>query len=93
MVIDQSISFKFVGFAIAIQIILATIAFASLLIKRIKEIPQRPFIIWTMDTSKQALSAIIIHFTNVFLSIGRDKESNPCVVYFLNVMNREMEMT
>eukprot|EP00842_Homolaphlyctis_polyrhiza_P000008 jgi/Hompol1/1007/HPOL_001402-RA len=89
--VDKDLNCKLMdGFAIVIQISLATIAFGSLLVKRLRERPRRPMLIWAMDTSKQALAATVVHFANVFFSIEGTKDSaksaNPCVWYFLNLL-------
>ena len=79
------------GFAILVQISMATMALLSLLYKRHIETPKRPILIWTMDTSKQAIAASLVHFTNVFVSEfaqllgGGESSNNPCVWYFLNL--------
>ncbi|KAJ8324677.1 hypothetical protein BDV3_004904 [Batrachochytrium dendrobatidis] len=81
------------GFAVVVQVLLASIALGSLFIKRHRETPRRPLLIWAMDTSKQALAASMVHFVNVFVSsvAGIDAEgskngsTNPCVWYFLNL--------
>ncbi|ORX94432.1 hypothetical protein K493DRAFT_162016, partial [Basidiobolus meristosporus CBS 931.73] len=75
-------------FAIIVQGFLASTAFMTLLIKRQKETPRRPLLIWFFDTSKQGFAAGFIHFFNVFLSYASlitDEQSNPCDWYFLNV--------
>ncbi|KAJ3288087.1 hypothetical protein HK104_008344 [Borealophlyctis nickersoniae] len=78
------------GFAVTVQVLLATIALSSLIIKRHREYPRRPLIVWGFDTSKQALAAVCVHFVNVFIAALRGKESeredNPCVWYFLNIL-------
>ncbi|OAJ40393.1 hypothetical protein BDEG_24136 [Batrachochytrium dendrobatidis JEL423] len=84
------------GFAVVVQVLLASIALGSLFIKRHRETPRRPLLIWAMDTSKQALAASMVHFVNVFVSsvAGIDAEgskngsTNPCVWYFLNLCMR-----
>ena len=40
-----------------------------------------------MDTSKQAISASLVHFVNLFLAIITPNQnySNPCIFYFLNL--------
>ncbi|KAL2911882.1 hypothetical protein HK105_208665 [Polyrhizophydium stewartii] len=81
------------GFAVVVQATLASIALCSLFVKRMREHPRRPLIVWAMDTSKQALAASFVHFANVFVSsvAGIDAEgkegrsANPCVWYFLNL--------
>ncbi|TPX39484.1 hypothetical protein SeMB42_g06355 [Synchytrium endobioticum] len=77
-------------FAVFTQVSLATLAFSSLLYKRHREKPKRPWVIWFFDTSKQAFAAACIHFANVTLSLirgGNNREvTNPCVWYFLNIL-------
>ncbi|KAK9729515.1 hypothetical protein K7432_000200 [Basidiobolus ranarum] len=76
------------NFALSVQAFLAFAAFSTLLIKRQKENPRRPLLIWFFDTSKQGFAAGFIHFVNVFLSYASlvtDEQSNPCDWYFLNV--------
>ncbi|KAI8586893.1 vacuolar membrane protein-domain-containing protein [Geranomyces variabilis] len=69
---------------------MATIALSSLIIKRHRERPQRPFKIWAFDTSKQAVAAGLVHFANILIasiSGSQSEESeNPCVWYFLNIL-------
>ncbi|KAI8801263.1 vacuolar membrane protein-domain-containing protein [Cladochytrium replicatum] len=79
-------------FAVVVQVILGTIALSSLLVKRHREFPRRPFTVWIMDTSKQALASSMVHFANVALAYmsgdaATDRNvSNPCVWYFLNIL-------
>eukprot|EP00834_Sanchytrium_tribonematis_P006124 NODE_424_length_7676_cov_0.895209.p4 type:complete len:220 gc:universal NODE_424_length_7676_cov_0.895209:4568-5227(+) len=72
------------GFAILIQGFLALLAFSSLIIKRHKEIPRRPLLIWLMDTSKQAFGASFVHLLNIVFSL--DAIVNPCGQYILNIL-------
>jgi hypothetical protein len=78
------------SFAIIVQILMASVALASLLFKRSLEQPKRPLFIWALDTSKQAISASLVHFANIFLaylsSVIPKSSSNPCVWYFLNLL-------
>ncbi|KAM3580352.1 hypothetical protein VKS41_007019 [Umbelopsis sp. WA50703] len=78
------------GFAILIQLLLASTALATLAIKRARERPQRPVKIWVMDGSKQFLGGVVIHSLNLLVSYSRGRprhggSSNLCVWYFLNV--------
>ncbi|XP_056425825.1 store-operated calcium entry regulator STIMATE-like [Hyla sarda] len=45
---------------------------------------RRPWRIWFFDTSKQAIGALFIHFTNVFLS--NLTEQDPCSLYLMNFL-------
>ncbi|KAI9020244.1 vacuolar membrane protein-domain-containing protein, partial [Phycomyces nitens] len=79
------------GFAIFIQLCLATAAFSTLVLKRQREKPQRPVRIWAFDVSKQLVGGIVIHSLNVvaayvFGTNPDGEQSNPCVWYFLNIL-------
>ncbi|KAF9293747.1 hypothetical protein BGZ74_011569 [Mortierella antarctica] len=77
-------------FAIFVQLLLATIAFSTLIFKRSKERPMRPIKIWLYDVSKQIVGGVVIHSLNLLaatafgLSSERE-DSNPCIWYFLNI--------
>lgn len=64
------------------------VALASLVYKRHIESPQRPWIIWALDVSKQLIGGFFVHFANIGLSellsheIGHN--SDECAFYFLN---------
>lgn len=55
--------------AITAQICLATIAFSSLIYKRMRERPQRPLLVWTLDVSKQIVSMTAAHTCGLFIAI------------------------
>ncbi|KAI8150172.1 vacuolar membrane protein-domain-containing protein [Fennellomyces sp. T-0311] len=79
------------GFAIVVQISLATTALMVLVYKRYRERPQRPVPIWALDVAKQFMGAGVIHFLNLAVSyiVGRPMngpKTNLCVWYFLNVL-------
>lgn len=79
----------FDGFALGIQILLGSLAMASLLLKRFHEHPRRPPLVWFFDVSKQALGASFIHLLNLGVSIFSGDETsdhNPCVWYLLNLL-------
>ncbi|RKO87175.1 Vaculolar membrane protein-domain-containing protein, partial [Blyttiomyces helicus] len=87
----QNLNCKLVdNFAIFVQVTLASIALGSLLIKRARENPRRPLVVWGFDTSKQALAAGGVHFSNVVIAYFSGKKSeesaNPCIWYFLNIL-------
>ncbi|ORX63209.1 hypothetical protein DM01DRAFT_1298252 [Hesseltinella vesiculosa] len=79
------------SFGIAVQLCLAGIAFSTLLLKRQREQPQRPFRTWGFDVSKQVVGGFVIHSLNLLLSYlsGRsvpEKEvTNACVWYWLHI--------
>ncbi|CAO3583158.1 unnamed protein product [Absidia cylindrospora] len=79
------------GFAIIVQLVLASSALLILVYKRYRERPQRPVEIWALDVSKQFFGAAVIHSLNILVSylVGRPKHgppSNLCVWYMLNVL-------
>ncbi|KAE8616631.1 hypothetical protein XENTR_v10008847 [Xenopus tropicalis] len=73
-------------FSVLIQGVLAVVAFSTLMLKRFREPKEerRPWKIWFYDTSKQAIGALFIHFTNVFLSDLT--EEDPCSLYLMNFL-------
>ncbi|KAI8052466.1 vacuolar membrane protein-domain-containing protein [Syncephalis plumigaleata] len=80
------------NFAIAVQLLMGLIVCSSLLIKRQREYPRRPLVIWFFDVSKQAAGGIMLHTLNLVGSLftGHDSadsgDTNPCVWYFLNIL-------
>ncbi|KAF9960924.1 hypothetical protein BGZ72_005424 [Mortierella alpina] len=78
------------SFAIFVQLLLATIAFSTLIFKRSKERPMRPIKIWLYDVSKQIVGGVVIHSLNLIAATlfglsSTQKDSNPCIWYFLNI--------
>ncbi|XP_063782886.1 store-operated calcium entry regulator STIMATE-like [Pseudophryne corroboree] len=73
-------------FGVLIQMVLAAAAFSCLMLKRWREPKEerRPWRIWFFDTSKQAVGALFIHFTNVFLS--QLTEEDPCSLYLMHFL-------
>ncbi|XP_069499642.1 store-operated calcium entry regulator STIMATE isoform X1 [Ambystoma mexicanum] len=73
-------------FGIFLQGLLAVVAFSTLMLKRFREPKheRRPWRIWFLDTSKQAIGMLFIHFANVYLSelTGGD----PCSLYLINFL-------
>jgi hypothetical protein len=69
---------------VIIQIALGVLSFSVLIIKRYKEKPKRPWKIWALDASKQAVSQLIAHFINVAISLGlsRKLSGDACIWYF-----------
>ncbi|KAF9356857.1 hypothetical protein BGX26_004629 [Mortierella sp. AD094] len=77
-------------FAIFVQLLLATLAFSTLIFKRSKERPMRPLKVWLYDVSKQIVGGIVIHSLNLLAATlfglsSDQKVSNPCIWYFLNI--------
>ncbi|KAI8075970.1 vacuolar membrane protein-domain-containing protein [Halteromyces radiatus] len=78
-------------FAIFVQLLLACVAFSTLIIKRQREKPRRPLRIWGFDISKQVVGGIVIHTLNLVMSyisgysLEDSSPSNPCVWYWLNI--------
>ncbi|EFX01731.1 fk506-binding protein [Grosmannia clavigera kw1407] len=56
-------------FAIFVQLGLGSLALLSLVFKRWRERPQRPLKIWFFDASKQVFGSVLVHMSNVFLSL------------------------
>lgn len=55
---------------ILIQLALGVLSFSVLIVKRLREKPQRPWKIWIFDTSKQLISQLLAHFINLTISIA-----------------------
>jgi len=73
-------------FGLIVQVMLAGIAFTSLIAKRFCEprYKRRPWIIWFYDTSKQGIGAAVIHFANVFLADMFT--GDPCTWYIVTFL-------
>ncbi|XP_061639516.1 store-operated calcium entry regulator STIMATE-like isoform X1 [Phyllopteryx taeniolatus] len=69
------------SFGIFLQGLLAVMAFSILMLKRFREPKheRRPWRIWFLDTSKQAIGMLFIHFANVYLSDLN--EEDPCSLH------------
>ncbi|CEH17335.1 VACUOLAR MEMBRANE PROTEIN YPL162C [Ceraceosorus bombacis] len=68
---------------------MGVIVVGSLVFKRRRERPMRPWKIWMLDVTKQMLGQGFVHSLNVFLSDwtshhGTDR-TNPCALYVLNI--------
>ncbi|XP_024236305.1 store-operated calcium entry regulator STIMATE isoform X2 [Oncorhynchus tshawytscha] len=74
------------SFGIFLQGLLAMVAFSTLMLKRFREPKheRRPWRIWFLDTSKQAIGMLFIHFANVYLSDLT--EEDPCSLYLINFL-------
>ncbi|TFK66560.1 hypothetical protein BDN72DRAFT_844176 [Pluteus cervinus] len=67
---------------------MGVVVILSLVYKRYRETPQRPWRIWLFDVSKQVVGQMFIHGVNVLLSdLGSNHtSSNACVLYLLNIL-------
>ncbi|XP_041743609.1 store-operated calcium entry regulator STIMATE isoform X3 [Coregonus clupeaformis] len=74
------------SFGIFLQGLLAMVAFSTLMLKRFREPKheRRPWRIWFLDTSKQAIGMLFIHFANIYLSDLT--EEDPCSLYLINFL-------
>ncbi|KAK9805878.1 hypothetical protein WJX73_000180 [Symbiochloris irregularis] len=71
--------------AASAQLVLAVIAFVSLVYKRHTEKPQRPVSVWAMDVSKQVFSALVAHFAGMGIAIvlATQAHVSECAWYFV----------
>ena len=75
-------------FGWSVQCFLAVSCFSSLVYKRFRERPQRPWKIFLMDVSKQAISAGLAHIMNIMIALvlsAAEDDNDPCVWYFVNI--------
>src|SRR5438876_10634597 len=56
-------------FSLVIQGSLGALALLSLVWKRYRERPQRPLKIWWFDVSKQVFGSVLVHITNLLMSL------------------------
>ena len=56
-------------FALVVQACLGVLALSSLVFKRWRERPRRPFRIWFFDVSKQVVGTMLLHVLNLLMSI------------------------
>lgn len=72
-----------------LQVFLGAACFVTLVGKRFTDRVRRPWKVWFFDTSKQGLSALVIHFVNILLSMAfgawLDSNSDPCNWYWINL--------
>ncbi|KAI9464299.1 vacuolar membrane protein-domain-containing protein [Russula earlei] len=74
--------------ALVVQGLMGVLVISSLVYKRHREKPKRPWRIWLFDVSKQVVGQMFVHGVNVFISdVGSARSSgNACVFYFLNIL-------
>ncbi|KAJ2283380.1 hypothetical protein GGH14_000926 [Coemansia sp. RSA 370] len=78
------------GFSIFVQVLVGTLGFSTLIIKRYFEQPRRSWLIWGFDVSKQMISGSIMHMCNLLVSAlsgasTAENATNPCAWYVLNL--------
>ncbi|TVY40012.1 Vacuolar membrane protein [Lachnellula occidentalis] len=56
-------------FAILVQAALGCCALLALVFKRWRERPQRPLKIWSFDVSKQVVGSVLVHISNLLMSM------------------------
>jgi hypothetical protein len=71
-------------FGFFIQFVLGIVCFSVLVIKRQLESPKRSLIIWLLDISKQGISALLLHFFNLFFSVVVPSDNEDQCVWYLN---------
>ncbi|KAI0308428.1 vacuolar membrane protein-domain-containing protein, partial [Amylostereum chailletii] len=74
--------------ALIVQAVMGVVVIASLVYKRHRETPKRPWRIWMFDVCKQVIGQMFVHGTNVLISdVGSARSAgNACVYYFLNIL-------
>ncbi|KAJ2661655.1 hypothetical protein IW148_003299 [Coemansia sp. RSA 1199] len=77
------------GFSIFVQVLVGTLGFSTLIIKRYFERPRRSWLVWGFDVSKQMISGSIMHMCNLLVSAlsgtSTADATNPCAWYVLNL--------
>ncbi|KAH6914770.1 vacuolar membrane protein [Coprinopsis sp. MPI-PUGE-AT-0042] len=74
--------------ALIVQGLMGILVILSLVYKRYREEPRRPWRIWLFDVSKQVVGQMFVHGVNVLISgvISELTDRNACVFYFLNIL-------
>ncbi|KAF7290889.1 hypothetical protein HMN09_01267300 [Mycena chlorophos] len=74
--------------ALVVQALMGVLVILSLVYKRHREKPMRPWRIWVFDVSKQVVGQLFVHFFNVLISdlVSKYTTNNACVFYFLNIL-------
>ncbi|TFK43821.1 Vaculolar membrane protein-domain-containing protein [Crucibulum laeve] len=74
--------------ALVVQALMGVFVILSLVYKRHRETPKRPWRIWLFDVSKQVVGQMFVHGVNVFVSdiVSHHTSANACVLYFLNIL-------
>ncbi|KAI9000692.1 vacuolar membrane protein-domain-containing protein [Trametes punicea] len=74
--------------ALIVQGLMGVLVILSLIYKRHRETPKRPWRIWFFDVSKQIIGQMFVHGVNVLISgvVAKLSSGNACVLYFLNIL-------
>jgi len=74
--------------ALVVQGLMGILVITSLVYKRHREEPKRPWQIWWFDVSKQVIGQMFVHGVNVLISdvVAKVSAGNACVLYFLNIL-------
>ncbi|KAJ7853881.1 vacuolar membrane protein-domain-containing protein [Mycena leptocephala] len=74
--------------ALTVQALMGVLVILSLVYKRHREKPMRPWRIWIFDVSKQIVGQMFVHAFNVLISdlVSHHSSNNACVSYFLNIL-------
>ncbi|KAJ6616240.1 vacuolar membrane protein-domain-containing protein [Mycena sp. CBHHK59/15] len=74
--------------ALTVQGLMGVLVILSLVYKRHREKPMRPWRIWLFDVSKQVVGQMFVHGVNVLISdlVSHHSSNNACVFYFLNIL-------
>ncbi|OBZ70347.1 hypothetical protein A0H81_09722 [Grifola frondosa] len=74
--------------ALITQGLMGLLVISSLVYKRHRETPKRPWRIWLFDVSKQVIGQLFVHGVNVLISdvVAHVSSGNACVLYFLNIL-------
>jgi len=71
-----------------VQGLLGILVILSLVYKRHRESPKRPWNIWLFDVAKQLAGQMFVHGVNLLISgiVAHVASGNACVLYFLNIL-------
>ncbi|GJE84537.1 STIMATE domain-containing protein [Phanerochaete sordida] len=74
--------------ALIVQGLMGLLVITSLVVKRQREQPKRPWRIWSFDVTKQVIGQMFVHGVNVLISgiVASLFSGNACVLYFLNIL-------
>ncbi|KAJ3808300.1 hypothetical protein F5876DRAFT_7662, partial [Lentinula aff. lateritia] len=74
--------------ALIVQGLMGILVILSMIFKRHREKPMRPWKIWLFDVSKQIVGQMFVHGVNVLISdlLSQFSSENACVSYFLNIL-------